>query len=263
MSTVNCYSQLESVPDDSIYGLNTLYQKDPRKEKANLTIGIFLNEEGKLPLMKAVQIAQNRLMDRHEPHGYIPIPGLPRFNQSIQALVFGADSEAVRSGRILTVQALGGTGALHVGALFAARSLGAKQGVVSAPTWANHLMILRQIGYEVAQYPYFDPQSGAVDFDSMTAYLKKLAPMTVVILHACCHNPTGADLTKEQWQIVLEIVRDRGLFPLLDIAYQGFGFGIDEDAYAPRLFAEARIPFMVASSCSKNFGLYGERVGAL
>lgn len=263
MSTANCYSHLGPVADDSILGLSALYQQDPREEKANLTIGIFLNEQGKLPLMKAVEAARTRLMDRHEPHGYKPITGLPLFNRHMQALVFGSESEAVRSGRILTVQSLGGTGALHVGTLFAARSLGAKQGVVSAPTWANHRLILRQAGYEVGQYPYFAPDTGTVDFEAMTTYLKTLAPMTVVILHACCHNPTGADLTKEQWQTVLEIVRERGLFPLLDIAYQGFGFGIEEDAYAPRLFAAAGIPFMVASSCSKNFGLYGERVGAL
>ena len=263
MATTNCYSHLGPIADDSILGLSTLFQKDPREEKANLTIGIFLDETGKLPLMKAVEIARNRLMDRREPHGYKPITGYPLFNQRIQELVFGTESEAVQSKRIFTAQGLGGTGSLHVGARFAQLSLGAKKGVASAPTWANHLMILKQAGYEVSQYPYFDPKTKGVDFAAMESYLKTLDPMTVVVLHACCHNPTGADLTKEEWQKVLEIVQERRLYPLLDIAYQGFGFGVDEDAYAPRLFAEAGIPFMVASSCSKNFGLYGERVGAI
>ncbi len=263
MSTSNCYSHLVPVADDSILGLSTLYQKDPREEKANLTIGIFLDETGKLPLMKAVEIARNRLMARRAPHGYSPITGLPLFNQHIQELVFGATSEAVQSKRIYTAQALGGTGALHVGARFAHLSLGAQVGTASSPTWANHLMILNQAGYKVSQYPYFDPSTKGVDFEAMASCLKTLEPMTVVILHACCHNPTGADLSKEEWQQVLEIVRERNLYPLLDIAYQGFGFGVDEDAYAPRLFADAGIPFMVASSCSKNFGLYGERVGAI
>lgn len=263
MSTSNCYSHLVPVADDSILGLSTLYQKDPREEKANLTIGIFLDETGKLPLMKAVEIARNRLMARRAPHGYSPITGLPLFNQRIQELVFGATSEAVQSKRIYTAQALGGTGALHVGARFAHLSLGAQVGTASSPTWANHLMILNQAGYKVSQYPYFDPSTKGVDFEAMASYLKTLEPMTVVILHACCHNPTGADLSKEEWQQVLEIVRERNLYPLLDIAYQGFGFGVDEDAYAPRLFVDAGIPFMVASSCSKNFGLYGERVGAI
>lgn len=257
------FSSLQPAPDDPILGLNELFKNDARAEKVNLGVGVFLNEEGKLPLMKAVAEAEKRLVDRGAPHGYIPMSGLPSYCSAIQKLVFGAESEPVLSGRICTIQSLGGTGALRLGSVFAHDVLGLKKAVVSDPTWGNHITLFKHAGLEVAKYPYYDKATGLVNFDGMKAALKALDAGTVVLLHACCHNPTGVDLTHEQWKEVVEIVKERDLFPFLDIAYQGFGSGLDEDAFAPRLLAAEGLTFMVASSCSKNFGLYGERTGGL
>lgn len=257
------FAALEARPDDPILGLNVLYKQDTRDTKVNLGVGVFLDEEGRLPLMAAVGQAEARLVERGAPHNYIPISGLPAYCQSLQALVFGADNEAVLSGRIATIQSLGGTGALHLGAMFAHLLLNLNQAVVSNPTWGNHITLFEHAGFTVGKYPYFDPTTKAVDFEGLMASLQALEPGTVVLLHACCHNPTGVDLTYDQWTQVIEVLQARDLFPFLDIAYQGFGSGLDEDATAVRRLAAAGMTFMVASSCSKNFGLYGERTGAL
>lgn len=257
------FAALEARPDDPILGLNVLYKQDTRDTKVNLGVGVFLDEEGRLPLMDAVGQAEARLVKRGAPHNYIPMSGLPAYCQSLQALVFGADNEAVLSGRIATIQSLGGTGALHLGAMFAHLLLNLNQAVVSNPTWGNHITLFEHAGFTVGKYPYFDPTTKAVDFEGLMASLQALEPGTVVLLHACCHNPTGVDLTYDQWTQVIEVLQARDLFPFLDIAYQGFGSGLDEDATAVRRLAAADMTFMVASSCSKNFGLYGERTGAL
>ena len=257
------FAALEARPDDPILGLNVLYKQDTRDTKVNLGVGVFLDEEGRLPLMDAVGQAEARLVERGAPHNYIPMSGLPAYCQSLQALVLGADNEAVLSGRIATIQSLGGTGALHLGAMFAHLLLNLNQAVVSNPTWGNHITLFEHAGFTVGKYPYFDPTTKAVDFEGLMASLQALEPGTVVLLHACCHNPTGVDLTYDQWTQVIEVLQARDLFPFLDIAYQGFGSGLDEDATAVRRLAAAGMTFMVASSCSKNFGLYGERTGAL
>lgn len=257
------FASLEAHPDDPILGLIELYKNDPRDTKVNLGVGVFLDEKGRLPLMKAVGAAEARLVERGAPHGYIPMSGLPGYCQRLQELVFGVDHEAVLAGRISTVQSMGGTGALHLASVFAHLHLGADKGVVSDPTWGNHITLFEHAGLRTSRYPYFDPETANVNFDGMMATLRGLEPKTVVLLHACCHNPTGVDLTPAQWEEVVNVVREHELLPLLDIAYQGFGTGLDEDAAVVRRFADAGLNFMVASSCSKNFGLYGERAGAL
>ena len=257
------FASLEAHPDDPILGLNELYKNDTRDTKVNLGVGVVLDEEGRLPLMNAVGQAEARLVERGAPHGYIPMSGLPAYCQAIQKLVFGADNEAVLTGRISTVQSMGGTGALHLGAMLAHLYLNLNNAVVSNPTWGNHITLFEHAGFTTGKYPYFDPTTSAVNFEGLLDTLKTLEAGTVVLLHACCHNPTGVDLTYDQWTQVIEVLQERDLFPFLDIAYQGFGSGLDEDATAVRRLVAAGMTFMVASSCSKNFGLYGERAGAL
>ncbi|MDO5532356.1 amino acid aminotransferase [Sutterella sp.] len=257
------FAALAPMPDDPILGLVDLYKKDPRDSKVNLGVGVYLNEEGKLPLMSCVEEAERRIAARREPRNYMPMSGLPQYCASIQKLVFGAENPAVLSGRIATIQTLGGTGALQLGAAFAHQFLGVNQGVVSDPTWGNHIAILKADGLEVGKYAYINEARNAINFEGFKAALKALAPKTLVLLHGCCHNPTGVDLSREQWEEAADIIQERDLLPLVDMAYQGFGQGIEEDAYAIRMFADRGMTFLAASSCSKNFGLYGERVGAL
>lgn len=257
------FSQLERVPDDSILGINELFKTDKRPGKVNVSIGCYLNDDGRMPLFAAVAEAEKRINARREPRGYCPMQGLAGYRAAARALVFGADHEGVVRNRIHTHQTLGGTGALHLAAALAHDRLGITKCVVSDPTWANHIAIMKRSGLEVGKYAYYDRRTGGLDFEGMTAALSRLEPKTLVLLHACCHNPTGVSLSREQWNEVLRIVQQRGLVPLLDIAYQGYGKGLDEDAYAPRLFASAGVPLFVASSNSKNFALYGERIGAL
>lgn len=257
------FAPLEPRPDDPILGLVELYKNDPRETKVNLGVGVYLNNEGALPLMKAVGAAERRLAERGTPHGYIPMSGMPGYCAAIQKLVFGAANEAVLSGRIATIQSLGGTGALRLGAVFAHEYLGLTKAVVSNPTWGNHITLFEHAGLKVDRYPYLNKEKNGVDFEAMTAYLEGLEAGTVVLLHACCHNPTGYDLNAEQWAKITQIVQERDLLPFLDIAYQGFGSGLDEDAAAVRTLCDAGVSFLVSSSCSKNFGLYGERAGGL
>lgn len=257
------FASLEPRPDDPILGLVELYKNDPRDTKVNLGVGIYLDNEGRLPLMKAVGAAEQRLAQRGAPHGYIPMSGLPAYCAAIQKLVFGATNEAVLSGRIATIQSLGGTGALRLGAVFAHEYLGLTKAVVSNPTWGNHITLFEHAGLKVDRYPYLNKEKNGVDFEAMKACLEGLEAGTVVLLHACCHNPTGYDLNAEQWAEVTRIIQERDLLPFLDIAYQGFGSGLDDDAAAVRALCAAGVSFMVSSSCSKNFGLYGERAGSL
>ena len=232
-------------PDDPILGLNEAFKSDPRDKKVNLSIGVYSTEDGKVPLLRVVAEAEKRILEAGEPHTYLPISGIPTFNAGVQKLIFGADSPIIKEKHAVTVQSLGGTGALKVGADFLAAILKDPEAVVSTPTWQNHVAIFEQAGFKVGKYPYYDKEN------------------TVVILHACCHNPTGYDLTQEQWAQVVDVCVKNKLIPFLDIAYQGFGDGLEEDAGSIRQFADAGIPFFVSSSFSKSFSLYGERIGAL
>lgn len=262
MST-SVFDVVEMAPDDPILGLNEAFKTDPRKEKVNLSIGVYCTEEGKVPLLKVVEQTEKKLAEAGAPHTYLPISGIPAFTSGVQKLIFGPDSEVVKTKRAATVQSLGGTGALKVGADFLATVLKNPEAVVSAPTWQNHVAIFESAGFKVGSYPYYDKKTGEIDFPAMLESLKGLKKDTVVILHACCHNPTGVDLTQEQWAQVVDVCRDKGLIPFLDIAYQGFGAGLNEDAGSIRQFADSGIPFFVSNSFSKSFSLYGERIGAL
>lgn len=257
------FSPLQPRPDDPILGLNELFQKDERPEKVNLTVGAYLTDAGVMPLLPTVEEAARRVLARREPHAYIPMSGLPAYNESVRRLLFGAERAPALSERTATVQTIGGTGALYLAALFAKNVLGVKLVVVSDPTWGNHIAIFKLAGLEVATYPYYNRTKGGLRFDGMRSALSTLPANTMVLIHACCHNPTGVDLPKEAWSEVVKIVKERNLVPLLDIAYQGLGDGLDEDGYAPRLFADEGVATLVAASSSKNFALYGQRAGAL
>lgn len=257
------FSQLQPQPDDPILGLNEIFQKDERPEKVNLTVGAYLTDAGVMPLLPTVEEAARRVLARREPHAYIPMSGLPAYNKSVRRLLFGAERAPALSERTATVQTIGGTGALYLAALFAKNVLGVKLVVVSDPTWGNHIAIFKLAGLEVATYPYYNRTLGGLRFDGMRSALSTLPANTMVLIHACCHNPTGVDLPKDAWSEVVKIVKERNLVPLLDIAYQGLGDGLDEDGYAPRLFADEGVAALVAASSSKNFALYGQRAGAL
>ncbi len=257
------FSQLQPRPDDPILGLNEVFQKDERPEKVNLTVGAYLTDAGVMPLLPTVEEAARRVLARLEPHAYIPMSGLPAYNESVRRLLFGAERAPALSERTATVQTIGGTGALYLAALFAKNVLGVKLVVVSDPTWGNHIAIFKLAGLEVATYPYYNRTLGGLRFDGMRSALSTLPANTMVLIHACCHNPTGVDLPRDAWSEVVKIVKERNLVPLLDIAYQGLGEGLDEDGYAPRLFADEGVAALVAASSSKNFALYGQRAGAL
>ena len=257
------FSQLQPRPDDPILGLNEVFQKDERPEKLNLTVGAYLTDAGVMPLLSTVEEATKRVLARREPHAYIPMSGLPAYNEGVRRLLFGSERAPLLSETAATVQTIGGTGALYLAALFAKNVLGVKLVVVSDPTWGNHIAIFKLAGLEVATYPYYNRTKGGLRFDGMRSALSSLPANTMVLIHACCHNPTGVDLPKEAWSEVVKIVKERNLVPLLDIAYQGLGDGLEEDGYAPRLFADEGVATLVTASSSKNFALYGQRAGAL
>ncbi|MBQ8828969.1 MAG: aspartate/tyrosine/aromatic aminotransferase [Burkholderiaceae bacterium] len=261
--TQSIFACVEKKPDDPILGLNEAFKTDPRENKVNLSIGVYCTEEGNIPLLNVVALTEQKLLDKKEAHAYIPISGLPQYCSGVQKLLFGEGSEVIASKRATTIQSLGGTGALKLGADFLSTILDNPTAVVSAPTWQNHVAIFESAGFTVGSYAYYNKEQGCIDFPAMVASLEGLKENTVVILHACCHNPTGFDLTTEEWAKVIEICKTRKLIPFLDIAYQGFGNGLEEDTEAVRLFAKSGLQFFVSSSFSKNFSLYGERVGAL
>src|SRR5690606_28650086 len=226
-------------------------------------VGVYLGEDGTLPLLDAVRIAEQQLAADARPHGYLGIDGLPAYNQATRNLVFGADSEAVTSGRVTTVQTLGGTGALKVAADFL-RTIDADAKVlISSPSWENHRALFTRAGFTVEEYRYYAPEARGIDFDGMLEDLEAAAAGTIVVLHACCHNPTGYDLSHEQWVQVIRTSSERGLVALVDMACQGFGFGIEEDGAVIGKFVDAGLEFFVTTSSSKSFSLYGERIGAL
>ncbi|UKE47216.1 amino acid aminotransferase [Xanthomonas cerealis] len=258
------FANVEQVPGDPILGLTEAYNADSRPTKVNLGVGIYYDESGRIPLLRAVQQIERQLAQDAKPRGYLPIDGLPAYDLATQQLLFGAESPLLAAGRVATSQTIGGSGALRVGADLLKKLLSTSTIAISNPSWENHRAVFSAAGFDVVDYTYFDAATHGLNFDGMLADLAKLAPGTVVLLHACCHNPTGADLTQEQWRTVAALLKERNLFPFVDIAYQGFDKGIDEDAYAVRLLAEAGVDnYVVASSYSKSFSLYGERVGAL
>ena len=260
---MSLFSAVEMAPRDPILGLNEQFAADPNPNKVNLGVGVYYDENGKLPLLACVAAAEQQLVESAKPRGYLPIDGIAAYDRAVQGLVFGADSPIVESRRVATVQALGGTGGLKIGADFLRRMNPGAKVLISDPSWENHRALFMQAGFEVGTYPYYDAPGRGIDFAAMCAALEGAASGTVVILHACCHNPTGYDLTPAQWAETVGIVKARGLVPFLDMAYQGFGQGIAEDGAVIGQFVASGLDFFVSTSFSKSFSLYGERVGAL
>ncbi|WP_250512756.1 amino acid aminotransferase [Caballeronia sp. INDeC2] len=260
---MSLFSAVELAPRDPILGLNEAFNADMRTTKVNLGVGVYTNEEGKIPLLRAVREAEKARVDAALPRGYLPIDGIAAYDAAVQKLLLGDNSPLVAAGRVVTAQALGGTGALKIGADFLKRVNPNAIVAISDPSWENHRALFEGAGFEVVNYPYYEAATHGVNFDGMLAALNGYAPGTVVVLHACCHNPTGVDLTDDQWRQIVEVVRAKNLVPFLDMAYQGFAENIDADSAAVRLFAAADLNVFVSSSFSKSFSLYGERVGAL
>lgn len=257
------FSSVELAPRDPILGLNEAFGADARTDKVNLGVGVYYDANGHVPLLRAVREAEKARLEAQLPRGYLPIDGIALYDSAVQNLLFGASSPLLAERRVVTAQALGGTGALKVGADFLKRLNPDVPVAISNPSWENHRALFENAGFAVQEYPYYDAATHGLNLDGMLGALAKLPMGAIVVLHACCHNPTGVDLAEADWKRVIEAVRAQGLVPFLDIAYQGFGDGIDADAVAVRLFAESGLPFFVASSFSKSFSLYGERVGAL
>ncbi|MGN6382875.1 MAG: aromatic amino acid transaminase [Dyella sp.] len=262
---MSIFASVEMAPGDPILGLTEAFVADPRSNKVNLGVGIYTDEQGRVPVLKAVQQVEQALARDTQPRGYLPIDGLPAYNKLSQELLFGAGSPLLEAGRVATAQTIGGSGALRVAADLLKQVGGAHAKIaISNPSWGNHHVVFRTAGFQLLDYRYYDDITRGLDFAGMLEDLGKLEPGTVVLLHACCHNPTGVDLTPDQWAQVVELVKERNLLPFVDMAYQGFDQGIDADATAVRMFAESGIEaFVVASSYSKSFSLYGERVGVL
>ncbi|MFV0600292.1 MAG: amino acid aminotransferase [Brachymonas sp.] len=260
---MSLFSAVEMAPRDPILGLNEQFAADPNPKKVNLGVGVYFDEDGKLPLLACVQAAEKALMDKAASRGYLPIDGIAAYDSAVKGLVFGADSAAVQEGRVVTVQTLGGTGGLKIGADFLRKISPSAKVLISDPSWENHRALFTTAGFQVESYAYYDSEKRGVNFDGMLASLKAAAPGTIVVLHACCHNPTGYDITPAQWDQVVETVKAGQLTAFLDMAYQGFGHGIAEDGAVIGKFVAAGLNFFVSSSFSKSFSLYGERVGAL
>ena len=254
---------VEMAPKDPILGVTEAFNADTNPNKVNLGVGVYCDDYGKVPVLDSVRRAEQKLAETPLPRNYLPIDGLQTYDRAVQGLLFGADSAGVRKGRIVTAQTLGGTGGLKVGADFLRRINPDAQIWISDPSWENHRALFEYAGFTVNTYPYYDAATHGVNFDGMMEALQKLPAGSIALLHACCHNPTGVDLSPQQWERVIAVVNARGLMPFLDIAYQGFAEGIDADAVAVRRFTEACPVVFVSSSFSKSLSLYGERVGAL
>lgn len=258
------FQKVDAYAGDPILSLMERFKEDPRSDKVNLSIGLFYDENGIVPQLKSVAEAEARL--NAQPHGaslYLPMEGLNSYRHTVAPLLFGADHPVLQQQRVATIQTLGGSGALKVGADFLKRYFPDSGVWVSDPTWENHIAIFEGAGFKVGTYPWFDSETNGVRYDALLETLNTLPASSIVLLHPCCHNPTGADLTNEQWDGVVEVLKARDLIPFLDIAYQGFGAGMEEDAYAIRAIADAGLPALVSNSFSKIFSLYGERVGGL
>ena len=260
---MSLFTAVEMAPRDPILGLNEQFNADTNPKKVNLGVGVYCDDNGKLPLLACVRTAEEDMMKTPMARGYLPIDGIAAYDSAVKGLVFGADSEAVTSGRVATVQAIGGTGGLKVGADFLKRLNPNAKVLISDPSWENHRALFTNAGFVVESYPYYDADKLGVNFSGMLAALESAPAGTVVVLHACCHNPTGYDITAAQWGQVVAAVKSRNLVAFLDMAYQGFGHGITEDGAVIAKFVEAGLTFFVSTSFSKSFSLYGERVGAL
>jgi len=256
-------SAVELAPRDPILGISEAYAADTNPRKVNLGVGMYYDDNGKLPLLECVRRAENEMTAKGAPRGYLPIDGIAVYDRAVQKLLFGADSEIVQSGRTITLQALGGTGGLKIGADFLRRFAPSAQVYISDPSWENHRALFEGAGFAVNSYAYFDAATRGLDFDGMLGSLQQIPHGSIIVLHACCHNPTGVDPTAEQWTRIIDVVRSRGIVPFLDLAYQGFGDGTEADAAVVRRFADTPGPLFVSTSFSKSFSLYGERVGAL
>ncbi len=261
--SASLFAAVEMAPRDPILGLNEQFNADPNPAKVNLGVGVYFDDAGKLPVLRCVATAEQQLLESPKAKGYLPIDGIAAYDKAVQGLVFGAESEAVSSGRVATVQALGGTGGLKVGADFLKRLRPEATVLISDPSWENHRALFTNAGFPVDTYPYYDAATRGIRFGALVAKLQAAAAGTVVVLHACCHNPTGCDLSPAQWQQIAAACAERGLVPFLDMAYQGFGKGIAEDGAAVQCFLATGQQFFVSTSFSKSFSLYGERVGAL
>jgi aromatic-amino-acid transaminase len=262
-SAASLFGAVQLAPRDPILGITEAFNADANPRKVNLGVGVYCNDEGKVPLLECVKRAEREITDRAAPRVYLPIDGLPAYDKAVQQLLLGADSQLIALGRAVTIQALGGTGGLKVGADFLRKFSPAAKVCISDPSWENHRALFEAAGFAVGTYAYYDPSTHGLAFDAMRSSLQTMDPGTIVVLHACCHNPTGVDPTPEQWDQILALVRARGLVPFLDLAYQGFGAGTDADAVVVRKFAATPGPLFVSNSFSKSFSLYGERVGAL
>jgi len=260
---MSLFSAVEMAPRDPILGLNEQFNADNSPKKVNLGVGVYYDDNGKLPLLQCVQAAEKQMMEKPTPRGYLPIDGIAAYDSGVQSLVFGADSEPVKSKRVATVQAIGGTGGLKIGADFLKKVNPNAKVLISDPSWENHRALFSQAGFTVETYPYYNAAKRGIDFDGMLTALSAAPAGTVVVLHACCHNPTGYDITPAQWDQVIAAVRASKLVPFLDMAYQGFGQGIAEDGAVIAKFVDSGLDFFVSTSFSKSFSLYGERVGAL
>ncbi len=260
---MSLFSTIELAPRDPILGLNEAFNADTRRNKINLGVGVYFDENGKIPLLRAVARAEEFRQQAQAPRSYLPIEGIAVYDSAVQKLLFGADSEILQQGRIVTAQSIGGTGALKIGADFLHNINTSGVVAISNPSWENHRALFTAAGYKVQDYSYYDPASHGLNLEGMLADLQQLPERSIIILHACCHNPTGVDLSEDDWQQVISIIQDKDHIPFLDMAYQGFGQGIEEDSIAVRLFVKSGMDFFISSSFSKSFSFYGERVGAL
>ncbi|HSW03250.1 amino acid aminotransferase [Aquabacterium sp.] len=257
------FAAVDMAPRDPILGLNEQFNADPNPGKVNLGVGVYFDDNGKLPLLQCVQAAEKQLVEATKPRGYLPIDGIAAYDKAVQGLVFGADSAVLREGRVATVQALGGTGGLKLGADFLKKLQPDATVLISDPSWENHRALFTSAGFPVQSYSYYDAEARGVRFDAMLSDLNAAAAGSIVVLHACCHNPTGYDISPAQWEQVIAVLKARGLVPFLDMAYQGFGDGIAEDGAVVQQFLASGLDFFISTSFSKSFSLYGERVGAL
>ncbi len=261
--TPSLFSAVELAPRDPILGVTEAFDADPNPNKVNLGVGVYYDDNGKLPLLECVKRAEREMADKGAPRGYLPIDGIAAYDAAVKALLFGADSEIVTSGRAVTVQALGGTGGLKIGADFLRKFAPGADVYISDPSWENHRALFEGAGFVVHEYAYYGAATHGLLFAEMLASLQRMPRGSIVVLHACCHNPTGVDPTDAQWSEIIDVVRARGLLPFLDLAYQGLADGIEQDGSVVRRFAATPGPLLVSSSFSKSFSLYGERVGAL
>lgn len=260
---MSMFTAVEMAPRDPILGLNEQFAADSNPNKVNLGVGVYYDDNGKLPLLRCVQAVEEDMIKLPKARGYLPIDGIAAYDEAVKGLVFGAASEPVKSGRVATIQGIGGTGGLKVGADFLKKLNPKAKVLISNPSWENHRALFTNAGFVVEEYPYYDAAKRGIDFDGMLSALNAAPAGTIVVLHACCHNPTGYDIRADQWDQVVAAVKDKQLVAFLDMAYQGFGYGIQEDGAAIGKFVAAGLSFFVSTSFSKSFSLYGERVGAL